>query len=84
MVIDSDQHPAPQKSTLRQAFGLTDAEVEVALALSCGRDIEEIAQMRGVLPGTIRNQVKSIFAKTNTRRQAELVALLLRYAPLSK
>ena len=84
MIIDPDQHPAPQKSILRQVFGLTDAETAIALALSCGRDIDEIAQMRGVRPGTIRNQMKLIFTKTNTRRQAELVALLLRYAPLSR
>lgn len=81
MIIDPDQHPTPQKPILRQVFGLTDAEAAIALALSCGRDIDEIAQMRGVRPGTIRNQMKLIFTKTNTRRQAELVALLLRYAP---
>jgi DNA-binding CsgD family transcriptional regulator len=84
MIIDPDLHPVPQTSILRQVFGLTDAEAAIALALSCGRDIDEIAQMRGVRPGTIRNQMKLIFNKTHTRRQAELVALLLRYARLSK
>jgi DNA-binding CsgD family transcriptional regulator len=83
MIIDPDQDRAPQKTLLRQVFGLTDAEAMIAAALASGRDIDEIALARGVRPGTIRHQVKLIFAKTNTRRQAELVALLLRYAPLA-
>jgi PAS domain-containing protein len=56
MIIDPDQDRTPERSTLRQLFGLTVAEAAIAAALSCGRDIDEIAQMRGVLPGTIRNQ----------------------------
>lgn len=83
MIVDPDHGPAPQKAILRQVFGFTEAEASIALELSLGRDIEEIAQMRAVRPGTIRGQMKLIFAKTETRRQAELVALLLRYAALS-
>jgi DNA-binding CsgD family transcriptional regulator len=40
--------------------------------------------MRGVSLGTLRNQVKTICAKTDTHRQAGLVALLLRYAPIAR
>jgi DNA-binding CsgD family transcriptional regulator len=79
MIIDPDVHQAVQAPVLRQVFGLTGAEASVALALSSGRDVKEIAKMRGVSIGTLRNQVKTICAKTDTRRQAGLVALLLRY-----
>lgn len=80
MIVDPDERRAPQEPVLRQVFGFTNAEAEIAAALASGQDIDEIAQARGVRPATIRTQIKSIFAKTNTRRQAELVALLLRSA----
>jgi DNA-binding CsgD family transcriptional regulator len=80
MIIDPETQLSPQESVLRQAFGLTRAEASVAVALSSGRGVDEIARMRGVSIGTLRNQLKIILAKTDTRRQAGLVALLLRYA----
>jgi len=80
MIVDPEAQLVPQAPVLRQVFGLTRAEASVAHALCTGRDIEEIAQMRGVSVGTLRNQVKTICVKTDTRRQAKLVALLLRYA----
>jgi len=82
-IVDPYANPLPWEPVLRQAFGCTKAEASVAVALAQGRDIDEIAQMRVSL-GTIRAQIKGIFAKTNTRRQAELVALLLRFAPFPK
>ncbi len=83
-IVDPYANPLPWEPVLRQAFGCTKAEAAVAVALAQGRDIDEIAHMRGVSLGTIRAQIKGIFAKTNTRRQAELVALLLRFAPFPK
>jgi DNA-binding CsgD family transcriptional regulator/PAS domain-containing protein len=81
MIDDPEAQQVPQAPVLRQVFGLTGAEASVAIAHSSGRDVEEIARMmRGVSIGTLRNQLKTICAKTDTRRQAELVALLLRYS----
>ena len=40
-------------------------------------------QQRDNALGTLRNQLKTIYAKTGTRHQAELVALLLHYAPIA-
>jgi DNA-binding CsgD family transcriptional regulator len=84
MIVDPDVREAPQAPVLRQVFGLTGAEASVAIALSGGRAVEDIARMRGVSLGTLRNQVKTICAKTDTHRQAGLVALLLRYAPIAR
>lgn len=83
-IVDPYASPLPWEPVLRQAFGCTNAEASVAVALAQGRDIDEIAHMRGVSMGTIRAQIKGIFAKTNTRRQAELVSLLLHFAPFPK
>jgi len=62
---------------LRNAFELTGAEVEVMRALAEGGQIAEIAADRGRSIDTVRAQLKSIMAKTETRSQTELVRLTL-------
>ena len=62
-------------------FGLTRREARVASALATGLQLQEIAALHGVGMGTVRSQLKSIFVKTGTNRQPELVALLARLLP---
>ncbi|MBF0632512.1 MAG: hypothetical protein HQL89_16240 [Magnetococcales bacterium] len=62
---------------LKNLFGLTTAEAHLAQTLTLGSDLEEIAHTKGCTLHTVRNQLKAVFAKTGTRRQAELVRLLL-------
>jgi DNA-binding CsgD family transcriptional regulator len=76
-IIDRDTFRAQQVTNFRQTFNLTKSEAEVAVALSRGHDIDEIADMRRVSIGTLRAQLRSIFTKTNTRRQSELMVLIL-------
>ena len=57
-------------------FGLTPAEARLAAALAEGRSLESIAEANGVSLTTARNQLKSVFSKTDTHRQSELVAFL--------
>ena len=67
----------PDPVVLRAAFGLTATESEVALALVGGASASAIARDRAVALETIRSHLKTIFSKTGTRRQANLVALIL-------
>jgi len=76
LLVDPSRAAAPSAVVLRQAFGLTPTEVDVAQQIATGRDLGEIAQKRGVSLGTLRVQLRSIFSKTSTNRQAQLVALL--------
>lgn len=69
---------APEPGALAQAFGLTQAEARVASMLVEGRSVNSIAEKLGVAPNTVRMQLKAVFAKTDTRRQGELIALLTR------
>ncbi len=82
MVVAPNAYRTSLVSDLRQIFGLTSSEAAIAVELSLGRDIDETAAMRQVSSGTLRAQLKSIFLKTGTRRQSELVALVLRYSRL--
>jgi DNA-binding CsgD family transcriptional regulator len=65
-------------SVLRDNFGLTPAEIEIALALARGDKPQAIAQARGVSVGTVRVQIKSLLAKAGMNRTVELVARLAR------
>jgi DNA-binding CsgD family transcriptional regulator len=63
---------------IRDAYGLTPAEQAIAEGLLRGKNLEEIANERAVGRETVRTQLKSLFDKTGTNRQAELVRLLSR------
>ena len=67
----------PSAQVISMLYGLTPAEAEVAILLVEGRSIQEIADLRRVRQGTVRIQVRRVLDKTDTRRQAELVAKLL-------
>ncbi|MGO4570902.1 helix-turn-helix transcriptional regulator [Microvirga sp. 2TAF3] len=83
IVVDPEYCPEPMPELLPQVFGLTKKETQVAIQLMCGNTLQEIAQNTGIGLGTIRTQTKAILAKTETKRQAELVGLLTRLAVVS-
>ena len=65
--------------TLTQTlFGLTPAEIRLSQAMLDGNDLQSYADKSMLSVLTVRNQLKSIFSKTSTSRQGELIALLAR------
>ena len=76
-MFDRQASPAVTAGIVRSLFGLTDAEAGLAVALCSGMSLDDVAGERGVSIHTTRAQLKSIFAKTGTKRQADLVSLLL-------
>jgi DNA-binding CsgD family transcriptional regulator len=65
-------------AALRALFQLTPAEAHIAQALVNGKSIDEIALSKRANPATVRKQLKSVFLKTGTNRQAQCVATILR------
>ncbi|MDE2380534.1 MAG: helix-turn-helix transcriptional regulator [Bradyrhizobium sp.] len=63
---------------MRTVFDLTEAEARLAARLGSGQALDEIAHELRLSKETVRAQLKSVFAKTNTHRQSELAALLSR------
>lgn len=61
---------------LRELFDLTAREAQLAEALLSGKRLEEYAAKQNVSINTAKTQLRSLFAKTQTRRQAELVRVL--------
>lgn len=74
-------NPETQEETnedlLPHLYGLTPAESALAGRLVSGEDLSGAADVLGVSMNTARTHLKRIFQKTGTRRQAELVRLLL-------
>lgn len=66
---------------LRALYRLSDTEARVAAAVAMGRTLEEIAAMNNVKEATLRSQLRAIFRKTGTERQADLVRLALVASP---
>lgn len=60
------------------AFGLTAAEIRLCEALGQNHALKDAATFLGLTIGTTRDRLKTIFQKTGTRRQSELIALIKR------
>jgi DNA-binding CsgD family transcriptional regulator len=77
LIANPDDPRPPSIADLRGAYGLTAAQARVAVLLGEGLSLSAIAERLQVRVDTVRTHLKKIFAKTDTRRQSELVRLLL-------
>jgi DNA-binding CsgD family transcriptional regulator len=66
---------------LRCHFGLTPAEARLALQLVAGETLRSAAAKLGISYETARTHLKTVFNKTGTCRQAELVIVLATALP---
>jgi DNA-binding CsgD family transcriptional regulator len=69
--------PEPSATILAKTFRLTTPEAKLACIISRGAPLPIAARELEIPWETARTQLKSVFAKTYTHRQSELVALLL-------
>jgi DNA-binding CsgD family transcriptional regulator len=68
--------PGPPVAILAKMFRLTPSEAKLASIVARGASTQIAARELKISPETARNQLKSVFVKTYTHRQSELVALL--------
>jgi DNA-binding CsgD family transcriptional regulator len=78
VVVDAACAPLPSEAQLSSLFALSHGEAQLARCLAAGDTLAIAAPACGISYETARKRLKSIFAKTDTGRQAELVALLVR------
>ena len=74
MVLTS---PLQTPNDFARRHQLTPAELALVEALSSGQTLRDHAEMKQASIHTARNQLKSVFQKTDTHRQSELIAKLL-------
>lgn len=73
-IADADRLPSAR--LVQGLFDLTPAEARVAHDIARGCGVPEAAAQAGVTEHTIRAQLRAIYLKTGTSKQAELAALL--------
>jgi DNA-binding CsgD family transcriptional regulator/PAS domain-containing protein len=76
-VSDPERQATSEVQVFAQLFGLTPAEARLARVLAAGESLKDATERLDVAESTVKSQLKSIFAKTGTSRQAELVRLVL-------
>jgi DNA-binding CsgD family transcriptional regulator/PAS domain-containing protein len=76
-IADTDDSDISMTEVLQGLYSLTRAEAELVGLLVQGLSLEEAAQQRGVTMNTVRSQLKQVFSKTDTKRQGQLVRLVL-------
>lgn len=84
IIIDPGAGLAVDPDALKAGFGLTGAEAKIAAKLAEGRSAEEIAGESGASVQTVRTHIRRILSKTDTNRQGELIALVLRSVPFRR
>jgi DNA-binding CsgD family transcriptional regulator len=85
VIRDLGRAASPSPEMLSEVFGLSQAEADVAAALSGGASAEDVAQQRNVSLTTVRSQIRSILGKSGTenlrdfeRSMASLAAVMPR------
>lgn len=78
LVFDPDKRIKVRPELISQLYGLTSAESRLAIILLQGKTLDEASSTLCRAKETVRKQLQSIFDKTNTSRQSELLRLLLR------
>jgi DNA-binding CsgD family transcriptional regulator/PAS domain-containing protein len=76
-VNDPDKNNKPTVVQLREKFGMTPAEASFTVEILNGDGIQAAADRLSISRATARTHLSRIFDKTGTRRQAELVRVLL-------
>jgi len=77
LIRDPERELVMPTEMLSQLYGLTNAEARLGAAIGAGTTLAEYADEAGVTVHTARSTLKQVMAKTDTRRQAELVRHML-------
>lgn len=77
VISDPEQSTILPVERLQAAFGLTRAEARLAAKLAYGDDLRIAAEKLAITYGTARTRLSQIFEKTGTKRQGQLITLLL-------
>jgi DNA-binding CsgD family transcriptional regulator/PAS domain-containing protein len=76
-MVDPSLDKASQLRPVCALFGLSPVETRLVCLLTNGRTLQEAAEAMRIKDQTARTYLKQIFLKTDTKRQADLVRLML-------
>ncbi|MDY0067266.1 MAG: helix-turn-helix transcriptional regulator [Steroidobacteraceae bacterium] len=76
-IRDPEHRAQPPIELVQRLFHFTPAEAKLALMLTDGLTLDEVAEALGISKNTARAHLRAIFSKTGVTRQITLVRLLL-------
>jgi DNA-binding CsgD family transcriptional regulator/PAS domain-containing protein len=76
VLITEPERGVPRETWLQTLYDLTPAESKLATLISGGMHGPEAARTLGLSTETVRSRLKTVFSKTNTKRQSDLARLL--------
>jgi len=76
VIQDPSEETRVPEEIIAAMFSLTSAETRLLLALSNGQTLKQYADEAHLTQNTVRAYLKSVFAKTKTSRQSDLVRLM--------
>ncbi len=74
-----NRKPDLRDELIQTAYGLSGAETRVVKSLVNGMDLKEIAATTHITVYTVRNHLKSVFAKTGFKRQGDLIGKMVSF-----
>lgn len=80
-IEDTTSFAQSDRTELHRQFRLTKTEAKVASSFLQHRELAGVCRALDIRPETVRAHMKSIYAKTGCRNQADLVYFLVRYPP---
>ena len=83
-ITDPEEAALVYRESLRQDFGLTPAEAGFTREVLKADGLQAAADRLGISLTTARTHLAHVFDKTGTRRQAELVRLILQSQPATR
>jgi DNA-binding CsgD family transcriptional regulator len=81
-IVDPTDRPNTSHTVLQHLYGLTPSEARVAAALARGDSVSDVAMQFELTLNSARWMVKQVLHKTDTRSQAQAVALIARGAAI--
>jgi DNA-binding CsgD family transcriptional regulator len=75
-ITDPEKQPRSNIDAVRAAYGLTEAEAKLCTRLHEGLTLKQVAERSGISLNTAKTHLASVFGKTSTGRQSELIKLL--------
>jgi DNA-binding CsgD family transcriptional regulator len=76
-VTDPEQVSERPEVVLIRLYGLTPAEAKVAALIVRGMSARQAAEGLAISYNTVKSHLKRVFAKTGTKRQGDLIRLIV-------
>lgn len=83
ILVENGEVSLDAAARLQMLYGLSPAEVRVAIGIADGYSASELAETWSVSPATIRSQLRHVFEKTHISKATQLARLIASLPPLS-